>query len=199
MGREQKEYEKRGVISGPMHYPTHSVSGPISVMKAHALKVCCWGLNADVNKRDNDYNNETALFYMSNGTTMLIKEHRQIGHQNLESFSLYGTDGCYVDRSWRNKRETIPLTTDDMRDPLPDDVIKAFKAFHGDDGFYGGHGGSHAYLVHEFISSIANGRQPAINAWEAARYMAAGVMAHKSALRDGEILAVPDWGDAPRR
>jgi hypothetical protein len=27
--------------------------------------------------------------------------------------------------------------------------------------------------------------------------MAAGVMAHESALRDGEMLAVPDWGDAP--
>jgi len=40
-------------------------------------------------------------------------------------------------------------------------------------------------------------KQPAINAWEAVRYMAAGVMAHKSALRDGEVLEVPDWGDAP--
>jgi hypothetical protein len=27
--------------------------------------------------------------------------------------------------------------------------------------------------------------------------MAPGIMAHKSAMRDGEILAVPDWGDAP--
>jgi len=27
--------------------------------------------------------------------------------------------------------------------------------------------------------------------------MAMGVMAHQSALRDGERLAVPDWGDAP--
>jgi hypothetical protein len=27
--------------------------------------------------------------------------------------------------------------------------------------------------------------------------MAAGVMAHKSALRGGEMLDVPDWGDAP--
>ena len=36
-----------------------------------------------------------------------------------------------------------------------------------------------------------------INACQAVRYMAAGVMAHKSALKDGEILDVPDWGDAP--
>ena len=39
-------------------------------------------------------------------------------------------------------------------------------------------------------------RRSAINAWEVVRHMAAGVMAHQSALRDGEVLEVPDWGDA---
>jgi hypothetical protein len=62
---------------------------------------------------------------------------------------------------------------------------------------YGGHGGSHAYLVHEFCDAVANDRVPAVNVWEAVRYMAAGVMAHKSALAVGEILEVPDWGDPP--
>jgi hypothetical protein len=60
-----------------------------------------------------------------------------------------------------------------------------------------GHGGSHPYLVHEFVGAVAEDRVPEINAWEAARYMAMGVMAHKSALKDGELLDVPDWGDAP--
>jgi hypothetical protein len=63
--------------------------------------------------------------------------------------------------------------------------------------FLGGHGGSHAYLVHEFVSAVAEERQPAVNIWEAARYMIMGVMAHKSALADGETLDVPDFGDAP--
>jgi len=66
---------------------------------------------------------------------------------------------------------------------------------HGGKDFYGGHGGSHAYLAHEFVDAVAHGRLPAINAWEAARYMAAGATAHKSALRDGEWLSVPDWGE----
>ena len=34
-----------------------------------------------------------------------------------------------------------------------------------------GHGGSHPYLVHEFVDAIMGGRQSAINAWEAVRYM----------------------------
>jgi hypothetical protein len=94
-----------------------------------------------------------------------------------------------------------------MRDPLPRDVQRAFIQA-GDHSLTEqatetmvfkptGHDGSHPYLVHEFVSSVAEGRMPAINAWEAARYMAMGVMAHKSALKDGELLSVPDWGDAP--
>lgn len=50
---------------------------------------------------------------------------------------------------------------------------------------------------HEFVDAITHNRTPAINVWAAVRYMAAGVMAHKSALRDGELLDVPDWDDAP--
>ena len=59
------------------------------------------------------------------------------------------------------------------------------------------HGGSHPHLVNEFVDAVAHSRQPSINVWEAARYMAMGVMAHQSALRDGERLDVPDWGDGP--
>jgi len=52
--------------------------------------------------------------------------------------------------------------------------------------------------VHEFVDAIAHGRLPAISAWDAVRYTAMGAMAHASALRDGERLDVPDWGDPPR-
>jgi hypothetical protein len=79
---------------------------------------------------------------------------------------------------------------------LPEEVAEAFAAAAGP-SFYGGHGGSHAYLVHEFVDAVAHDRVPAINVWEAVRYMAAGATAHKSALRGGEPLYVADWGDPP--
>ena len=75
--------------------------------------------------------------------------------------------------------------------------MEAFRARSITSDFYGGHGGSHAYLAHEFVDAIAHERTPAINVWEAVRYMAPGAMAHKSALAGGEVLEVPDWGDAP--
>ncbi|HUU60349.1 MAG TPA: hypothetical protein VMZ50_12450, partial [Phycisphaerae bacterium] len=80
---------------------------------------------------------------------------------------------------------------------LPEEVVAAWSEAKKTSDFYGGHGGSHAYLVHEFVDAVARGRTPAINVWEAARYMAAGAVAHKSALAGGAILDVPDWGGAP--
>ena len=127
---------------------------------------------------------------------MRICEHR---HCSIirEDFRVYGTEGSLEHDTWWNKETPTKLTADEMRDPLPPEVYAAFKSIEGNEGVYGGHGGSHAYLAHEFVDAIAHNRQPAINVWEAVRYMAAGVMAHKSVLRDGEILPVPDWGDAP--
>ena len=88
------------------------------------------------------------------------------------------------------------LSTEDMREPLPQEVHSAFEAA-SPNSVYGGHGGSHAFLADEFVEAVAHDRHPAINVWEAVRYMAPGVMAHKSALRGGEVLDVPDWGDPP--
>ncbi len=198
----REEYKARGVRTGPMHYPTHSTSGPISVMGAHAVKVACWGYA----NRTNDvyfeeegaaFSNETALFHMSNGATMRICEFREIGHTEREIFRVYGTEASFENDTWVDKRRVTPLSVQEMRDPLPEEVVAAFRSVNKTSDFYGGHGGSHAYLANEFVDAVAHDRVPAINVWEAVRYMAAGVMAHKSALRDGEVLSVPDWGDVP--
>jgi predicted dehydrogenase len=198
----REQYKARGIRSGPMHYPTHSTCGPISVMGAHAVKVCCWGYA----NRTNDpyfmedgaaFSNESAFYYMSNGATMRILEHREIGMPEREIFRVYGTEGSFENDRWQTNQSSTSLTVEEMRDPLPEEVAMAFRAVSQTSDFYGGHGGSHAYLAHEFVDAVAHDRTPAINIWEAARYMAAGVMAHKSALRDGELLEVPDWGDAP--
>ena len=193
-------YRRRGVRGGPMHYPTHSTSGPISIMGAHAERVCAWGYanrDGDAYFADDAFSNQTALYYMSNGATMRICEFREIGHPEREIMRVYGTEGSFENDTWTSNHTTQPLSVEEMRDPLPEDVVAAWAAGTGAGDVYGGHGGSHAYLVHGFVDAVGHARVPAINAWEAVRYMAAGAIAHKSALRDGEILRVPDWGDAP--
>lgn len=203
---KSKKYAERGIQSGPMHYPTHSVSGPMCVMNAYTKKVSAYGWNPqDLDETfDSAFANETAFFQMSNGATMRICEYRRIGLPCREMFNIFGTKGCFYgaegnwgENKWFDLREKTVLNIENMRDPLPKDVYKAFQTDSRISDVYGGHGGSHAYLVNEFVDAIAYNRHPAINAWKAVRYMVAGVMAHKSALRDGEILEIPDWGQTP--
>jgi len=204
-----QSYHDRGITGGPMHYPTHSTSGPICVMNAHAVKVAAWGLppvTKDPYFHDNSelFANETALFHMSNGSTMRICEHRECtAGSDREDFRVYGTKGSFERRTWCTRDGRTPVSVEEMRDPLPPDVAAAFKsatqpnAAPGDDFVPTGHGGSHPYLVHEFVDAVVHNRRPAISIWEATRYVAAGVAAHQSCLKDGELTRVCDWGDAP--
>jgi len=217
-----EQYIKNGIKTGPMHYPTHSTSGPVFVMNAHAEKVTAYGYrnnNNDAFFNDYEFSNETAIFKMSNGSTVRICEFREVAGNiaGSETFRVLGTKGTFAEDVWKENGRTEPgthkplectsLTQEEMRDKLPEEVEKCFYLAMNQDVKKGdlqnvefkpqGHGGSHPYLVHEFVDAVANNRQPAINIWEAARYMAMGVMAHKSALKDGETLDVPDWGDAP--
>ena len=168
-------------------------------MGAHAVKVWChgWANRTGDEYFGNSFSNEIALFEMSNGATLRICQCREIGHPGREMFRVYGTKGSFEHDAWHTSLEKKPLTVEDMRDPLPGEVAEAFRRVSRTSDFYGGHGGSHAYLVHEFVEAIATERTPAINVWESVRYMAAGAMAHQSALKGGQVLEVPDWGDAP--
>ena len=223
-----EDYLKRGHAFGAMHYPTHSTSGPVNVMQAHAVKVTAYGYrNAtdDPFFADYAFSNQVALYRMSNGSTVRIAEMREspgmLGGES-ETFRIMGSRGSFSEDRWYEakrpdfghididkleKPSCYKHTPEEMRDPLPPEVESAFKrAMNQDvdeddlqnlDFNPGGHGGSHPYLVHEFVDAVAHDRQPLINIWEAARYMAMGVAANQSCHKDGETLDVPDWGDAP--
>jgi len=193
-----KQWGRDKTGSVPMHYPTHSTGGLISVTKAHMTEVSAQGYtypNDDWFRKDtisgNVFSNEVALFRMSNGAMARVCEFRRIGHRGREGFRIYGTEASFEHdvsgSKWCTKEgwEQVDLT--DVKEPLPEPLAADL----------GGHGGSHTYLAHEFVDSVARQRMPRINAWEAVRYLAPGVVAHKSALKGGELMKVPDWGDAP--
>jgi len=194
-GKDWSRAKSGGV---PMHYPTHSAGGLMSVMNAHAVTVSALGYRfpdddwfREDTEAGNVFSNEVALFRMSNGATARICEFRRVGHPGREAFRVYGTEASFEHdvsgAKWVTKSGWEKAEVEAARDPLPRPLSHML----------GGHGGSHAYLVHEFVESVTSRRQPTVNAWEAARYLAAGVTAHRSALREGEVMKVPDWGDAP--
>ena len=59
------------------------------------------------------------------------------------------------------------------------------------------HYNSHPFLVDDFVRAVMSGKLPPNNAWDSARYMIPGIIAHESALKDGMLMDIPDFGEAP--
>jgi hypothetical protein len=57
----------------------------------------------------------------------------------------------------------------------------------------GGHGGSHGYLMNEFVTAILEDRKPLVDVAQALNMTVAGIVAHQSALKDGELLKIPQY------
>lgn len=83
---------------------------------------------------------------------------------------------------------------------LRDSFISGFAPVHEEErarlpeaflGASNGHEGSHQFLVDDFARAIDSGTPAPMNARMAARITAPGIIAHQSALRQGERLGVP--------
>ena len=59
-----------------------------------------------------------------------------------------------------------------------------------------GHGNSHGFLTHEFISALVERREPSVNVYEALAMTVPGIVAMESCRKDGEQLKVPSFDKA---
>lgn len=125
--RGGKDWKKIAGIP-PMFYPTHSISCIVSVTGAHMTHVSCQGFvdnhedslfKKGVNKWDNEFSNETALFRMSDGSSVRINEFRRIGHPGANRMTLFGTEGSFEN----NKHGAIWLTKDRNTKIIVDDLL----------------------------------------------------------------------------
>lgn len=94
-----------------------------------------------------------------------------------EAGRVRGEKGSYYGK-YEGFDKKLPLT---KRPPLPPNVDP------------GGHGGSHGFLMNEFVTSIIQARKPLVNAAWALNLTVAGIVAHQSALKDGELLKIPQY------
>lgn len=175
---------------------------------------------AEVNIWGNVFSNETALFRMSDGSMCRINEFRRIGHRGGERMSLYGTLGSYEEQAgnkvWVTKEgheditdllacTGVPAQTEGLMAAVTSEgTHTGVSRIHPVErlprefiGLPNGHNGSHQFLVDDFVRSCVEGTLPPNNVWQAARYMAPGLVAHESAKREGEVLQVPDFGEPP--
>ncbi len=140
---------------------------------------------------------------MSDGSSCRINEFRRVGHPGTVSFSLYGTEASFEGGAGRASWCTKNGITDVMPEVACDRDTGYAKVHEVDrlpaelKGIRGGHEGSHAFLVDDFTRACVDGEPPPNGIVDAVRYVLPGLMAHESAIRNGERLSVPDLVGAP--
>ncbi|GAA1162189.1 Gfo/Idh/MocA family oxidoreductase [Streptomyces hebeiensis] len=180
----------------------------------------------EISQFDNDFSNATALFEVAGGGSFRTNEFRRVGypsHIRESRFRFFGTEASLEQLAtvsfWQDK-EGVQDITDHLRPKAtlsPDDPSLQHVAPALRDAFTSGsapvhdrsrlpqefahvsngHEGSHHFLADDFVTAVATGTLPPVNAWVAARYTLPGIVAHESALKGGERLEIPDFGDAP--
>jgi len=169
----------------PLWYPTHSTAYYVGVTGKRFTSVSCQGFRGTAakyqpggNKYNNPFADEIALFQTSEGGASRMLMARSTQGLVVETGRVFGERGWYDATGYHGAEKKLP---DTERPPLPPGVAA------------GGHGGSHGQLTHEFISAILEDRQPAVNIYEALAMTVSGIVAHQSALKDGESLKVPQF------
>jgi len=169
----------------PLWYPTHSTAYYVGVTSKRFTSVSCIGFNAGfqayrpgANKYNNRFTDEVALFKTSEGGSSRMLMCKGIQSLVVERGRVFGERGWMESTKYHGIEKKLPDIT---RPPLPPGMPA------------GGHGGSHGLLANEFITSILENREPLVNVYEALAMTVPGIVAHQSALRDGETLKIPQY------
>ena len=157
----------------PMWYPTHSNAYYVSITGGRFTEVSCLGTPGlykehKENQWKNPFGTEVGMFKTSEGGISRMAVSWDMKNAHGEMGRVYG-------------QKPHNPSINGSRPALPPGVGA------------GGHGGSHGQLTNDFITSILLDREPTVNIGDALNMTMAGVIAHKSALKDGEWMKIPQY------
>jgi predicted dehydrogenase len=197
----------------PMHYATHAVSPCLALVRGEADYVSCFGSGriADslVARYGSPFAVESALFRVR-GQELAFEVTRSLfetARQYVESFDVYADKTSFEWAQIENEEPVIHVgekpervTAPDYARLLPEPIRRfttrgVYDEAHAHLSFIqgGGHGGSHPHLVNEFVSSIVDGRPSFPDVYQSVNWTCAGICAHESAMRGGEIVQLPKF------
>jgi predicted dehydrogenase len=168
----------------PQWYPTHSNAYYVGIHNGSFTEVSCMGspsiidhLKPENNIYKNSFGSEIALFRTSDGGMARMGVSWDTPGDEGERGRTRGERGSF-NLKYDGLEKNLP---DLKRPPLPPGVPT------------GGHGGSHGYLMNEFVTAIIQDRKPLVNIAVALNLTAAGIVAHQSAMKNGELLKIPQY------
>lgn len=170
----------------PQFYPTHSNAYHVCVTGESFTEVSCMGIPSSVehlkpenNIYKNPFGTEVALFRTSGGGMSRMTVSWDTPGYGGEVGRVRGEKGSLYNGEFQGLPDIKGMEL--RKPPLPPNVDP------------GGHGGSHGYLMDEFVYSIIEKRQPLVNINWALNMTVAGIVAHMSAMKDGELLKIPQF------
>ncbi len=170
----------------PQWYPTHSNGYYTCVSGGSFTEVSCMGipssiehLQPDNNPYANPFGTEIALFRTSEGGMARMAVSWDTPGLGGEVGRGRGQFGSMTGMQFDGIRD---ISNVNIKKPaLPSDVRA------------GGHGGSHGNLCEEFVRAILEERRPLVDIAWSLNMTVAGIVAHESALKDGELLKIPQY------
>lgn len=197
----------------PMHYATHVVSPCLGLLNGLAEYVSCFGsgtVRDDIaQKSGNKFAVESCHIKVkdSDVTAHIWRFLYDVARQYRESFDVYGTKKSFewtlvegephVLHTAKKPEPEIAskIEVPDFAHLLPEPIRMFTQTIQDADHLSfiqgGGHGGSHPHLVHEFVSSLVQDRDPWPNAVTSANWTCVGICAHQSAEQGGAIVKLP--------
>lgn len=177
-------YKGWRLASPPIWYPTHSTAYHVGVCGEHYTEVSCMAIPSTLPDRssgENAYQNkfatEIALFRTSGGGMSRMLVSLDSPGYGGEVGRVRGEKGSVVGTKYEGLEDISGIEL--AKPPLPAGVDS------------GGHGGSHGYLTEEFITAILQERRPLVDISLSMNMTVCGIVAHQSALKDGELMKIP--------
>ena len=168
----------------PQWYPTHSNAYYVGVSGGSFTEVSCMGMTSQIahlqptnNPYQNPFGTEIALFRTSEGGMARMGVSWDSPGYGGEMGRIRGQKGSYY-TNYEGLEKNLP---DLIRPPLPPKVD------------LGGHGGSHGFLMNEFVTAILQNRKPLVDIAQALNMTVGGIVAHASAMKGGELMKIPQF------
>ncbi len=194
----------------PMLYPTHSVGFLVGVTRERITKVSCLGWRGERPElRDHPFRTEKTIWgdspFWSQASMMLTdrghmcrcnvfwrchahgEQARWFGENATLYMALSGVCPDVLDTREKGPAHNIVPEYWKTAEMLPEPMRHP-----------SGHGGSAVFISAEFINALLEDREPAIDLYESLAMTVPGIVAHQSALREGEQLPVPQF-DPPKK
>lgn len=181
----------------PMFYPTHALGFIVGVTGERVTRVSCLGWKTGdhpwltENRYQNPFWNQSASMQTERGNMIRCNVFWLCAAEG-ERATWFGDKGTFHMAAPDLNPDTLKIRE---KGKAPVEVPKYWQTDmlpqamrHRSD-----HGDSHTFLAAEFINALIEDRNPAIGIRDSLAMTVPGIVAHASALRNGEQLPVPNF------